>query len=276
MTNEEILKIYYEEYINGDSTIVIGKRHNIHYSTLRNRFIKLGLKLRSNKENSRKYFCNDNIFSNIDTPEKAYWIGFLSADGYISNVKGNGKKVGLALSIKDKGHLEKFKKFISATYPIHEYISSGFSCAKYCRIVVSSEKMFDDLCRIGIVENKTNVLNSPKNIPNNLLRYYILGYFDGDGSIFLNHSKYPFYSINIVGTDEICNFVNNFLLDNNIISNSAKIEKRNKEQMVSYIRFGGNNMVSKILEFLYDGIDKEVPLKRKYEMYIKCVNRIFD
>lgn len=46
--------------------------------------------------------------------------------------------------------------------------------------------------------------------------------------------------------------------------------------MVSYIRFGGNNVVSKILKFLYDGIDKEVPLKRKYKMYIKCVNRIFD
>ena len=276
MTDEEILKIYYEEYINGDSTIVIGKRYGIHYSTLRNKFIKLGLKLRSNKENSRKYFCNDNIFSNINTPEQAYWIGFLSADGYVSNAKGNNKKIGLALSVKDKTHLEKFKNFISATYPIHEYVSSGFSSNEYCRIVVSSDKMFDDLCRIGIIENKTSILDAPKNTPEKLLRYYILGYFDGDGPIYLSHAKYPFYCINIVGTNKICNFINKILLDNNIINKSAKLEKRKEDQIVSYIRFGGNNIVSKILGFLYDGIYEEVPLRRKYELYKKCVNRIFN
>ena len=29
-------------------------------------------------------------------------------------------------------------------------------------------------------------------------------------------------------------------------------------------------------DYLYDGIDEEVPLRRKYELYKKCVNRTFN
>ena len=276
MTDEEIIKIYNEEYLKGDSTIVIGNRYGIRYSTLRRMFLRLNLKLRSNKDNSRKYFCNDDIFHIIDTPEKAYWIGFLSADGYISNRNGKEKKVGLALSVKDLEHLEKFKSFISATYPIHKYMSSGFSESEYCRIVISSDSMYNDLVKNGVVEHKTNILKPPDTISRDLMKYYLLGYFDGDGSIYLNKGKYPFYSISIVATDAICMFVNDLLIENNIIDTPKKIEKRKKEHIVSYIRFGGNRIVSKILGFLYDGIDSSVPLRRKYELYIKCVNRNFN
>ena len=136
--------------------------------------------------------------------------------------------------------------------------------------------MYDDLIKNGIVEHKTNILKPPKTIPKGLMKYYILGYFDGDGSIFLNNYRSPFYTINITATDAICNFINNFLIENRIIDTPQKIEKRKKNQNVSYIRFGGNKIVSKILGFLYDGIDIDVPLKRKYELYIKCVNRIFN
>lgn len=271
-TDEEILCIYNEEYLNGYSTIKIGEKYDINPSLLRSKFLKLGLKLRSNKENSRKYHCDNTIFNMIDTIEKAYWIGFLSADGYISNC--GGKKVGLAL--KDRSHIEKFKKFISATYPIKTYRASGFSESLYYRILISSDLLFEDLKSHGIIEHKSNLLKPPDTIAFDLMKYYILGYYDGDGSIFLNKGKYPFYSINIVGTDEICNYINNYLLKNNVISVPAKLEKRKQGQIVSYIRFGGNIKVKTILDFLYDGIDCSIPLDRKYLLYKKCINRIFD
>lgn len=34
---------------------------------------------------ARKYNYNDNYFENIDTEEKAYWLGFIAADGSIVN-----------------------------------------------------------------------------------------------------------------------------------------------------------------------------------------------
>ena len=48
-------------------------------------------------------------FENIDTEEKAYWLGFLYADGYVN---ANEDKIELCLAEKDFHHLEKFKNFI--------------------------------------------------------------------------------------------------------------------------------------------------------------------
>ena len=36
----------------------------------------------------RKYNVNEQYFSDIDSPEKAYWLGFLSADGYVHQERG--------------------------------------------------------------------------------------------------------------------------------------------------------------------------------------------
>lgn len=49
---------------------------------------------------------NAHYFKFIDTKEKAYWLGFLCADGYISKTKYG--KLGIGLSVKDKVHLIKF------------------------------------------------------------------------------------------------------------------------------------------------------------------------
>lgn len=266
--------MYNSEYLSGDSTIVIGQRHKINPSTLRSRFVRLGLQLRSNKENSRKYQCNEDTFEKIDTPECAYWLGFLAADGYLLDKRE--KYVGLTLCAKDKEHIEKFKRFTDSTYPIHQYSSNGYSDEDYCRISIRSDKMWDDIVRYGVIPRKTNILKRPCGVPESLIRYFILGYYDGDGSIFVNHTRSPFYTISIVGTDEICDLINEVLLSNKIIDHPALKEKRKPEQVVSYIRFGGNKKVKRILDFLYNGISPDVPLKRKFALYKNCVNGIFE
>ncbi len=85
--------------------------------TIRDILVKNGVEMRSNKQNSRKYSVNDDYFSIIDTEEKAYWLGFIFADGYISNK--NGKRVGITLKSSDRDHIIKFAKAISATYPVN-------------------------------------------------------------------------------------------------------------------------------------------------------------
>ena len=71
------------------------------------------------KRERRIYQVNENYFESIDSDEKAYWLGFLSADGYIHEGRNT---ITLALQESDKVHIEKFKKAISATYPIKEII----------------------------------------------------------------------------------------------------------------------------------------------------------
>ena len=53
---------------------------------------------------------NRHIFDNIDNEEKAYWLGFIVADGYLNLDK---HMLRIKLGNKDKRHLIKFIKFIS-------------------------------------------------------------------------------------------------------------------------------------------------------------------
>lgn len=275
LSREETLELYNNYYVNGISSCKLAEMFGHTHKYYLNAFHKEGLEVRNNKINSRKYTVNHNYFNKIDSHEKAYWLGFIYADGYISST--NGKRFGLSLAIKDKEHLEKLKNCLESNYPVNEFEQHcGYSVgSKYCRLLISSDSIYDNLLKYGVYEHKTNILESP-NIDEQFYPSFILGYFDGDGSIFLNKAKFPFYSINIVGTDNILTFIHNYFLNNKLVDKNINIEKRKENQTVSYIRYGGNILVEKILDNLYTNINSDLPLKRKYNLYIKCKNREFD
>lgn len=112
------------------------------------------------------------------TPEAAYWIGFLSADG---SFESRGKiKVGLG--IKDKNHLLKLVKFINYIGSIREYENS-------IEISFMNKKIKQLMNEYDIKPNKT--YNPPKDIPyidSHLRLAYCIGFIDGDGSI-RNYNK---------------------------------------------------------------------------------------
>jgi hypothetical protein len=49
------------------------------------------------------------IFDTIDTPEKAYWLGFIVADGYLNMDK---HMLRIKIGNVDKDHLIKYIKFL--------------------------------------------------------------------------------------------------------------------------------------------------------------------
>ena len=60
-----------------------------------------------NKRASKSF--NIHYFDSIDTEEKAYWLGFLFADGAITQYN-HSYDIELSLKIDDKEHVEKFAK----------------------------------------------------------------------------------------------------------------------------------------------------------------------
>lgn len=151
----------------------------------------------------KKYSFNENYFEVINTEEKAYWLGFLYADGYV--VKNDIEKqyrVVLTLNENDTEHVELFRKCLDSNNPIRkvrtvlndkEYFSSQF--------YIYSKKMVNDLCNIGCVQNKSLILKPPI-IKDDLIRHFIRGYFDGDGSIYFD-KKRDRYIFSILGTKEV-------------------------------------------------------------------------
>jgi len=251
-------------YNSGLSTVKIGKILNIHYSRVRDILIRNGVTLRSNKINSRKYHVDHNYFKEIDNEEKAYWLGFIYADGYISSAE-KSKKIGISLSDVDKEHLQKFNKSINSDYPIKEYTSeSGYSVGnKYCRTLITSENLYDDLLRHGVYEHKSLILNPP-NITDDLKRHFIRGYLDGDGTISHNGNS---YYVGFVGTKMMLEWIYEYAKENNIKFN-FRIEKRKEECEAYSFKIHGYNAY-KFLEKIYS--DSSIYLNRKYRRYKEAI-----
>lgn len=258
-TLEKIKKLYAE----GHGAPAIGKILGI--STGRVSYqINKHIGARTCSEAARKYIYNLNFFENIDTEEKAYWLGFIYADGYISvNEEKYIHKLGISLSIKDFSHLEKFRKNINGNFPIKQYKGIGYKEIEYCRVILHGEKIVKDLISHGVVEHKTLILKAPK-IDENFIHHFIRGYFDGDGSITFTTSRKE-YGIKIVGTEEVLNYIKDFIHDKNI-AKIKKYYKRRESDTVSCIDFSGNNQVRKFLDEIYK--NATVFLDRKHNRYI--------
>lgn len=216
---------------------------------------------RSNKENSVKYFVNHHYFDEIDNRDKAYWLGFMYADGYIIK-NGNQKCVGVTLATKDRDHLEKMKSALDSTHPIHDYESKDGNL--YSKLLITSDRLFDSLEKLGCTERKTDILKFPLHyfVPKVYQQDFIRGYFDGDGSFSKNSPKAKLpYSIKICGTHELIE---------GIISASGieryHISKRHKNDSNNFtLEVCEANEVMKFANYMYRWT--RYAMTRKYERY---------
>ena len=234
-------------------------------------YIAKNIGCRTRSEAARKYSCNSDFFETIDTEEKAYWLGFMYADGYVSSAGVyNHGTVGISLNLCDYEHLEKFKKSMSATYPIKTYKSKNSynSSCEYCRLLIHNQKLYNDAIKQGIVEHKTNILTQPKITNENLVKDFIRGYFDGDGCVSKN-TKRNTYAIKILGTEDILNYIKEFIHKNNI-AQIKRYYKRKNSQTVSSLEFAGNNQTKRFLDIIYN--KSTIYLDRKYKRYIELCN----
>lgn len=111
--NEKLIIKMYLDGISGHKIAAsIGlKPHQVYYILKKN-----NIESRDNSINSKRFQFNENFFEIIDSEPKAYWLGFLFADGYVLT---NSNSFGLSLSTKDISHMEKFLKDISSNHKIN-------------------------------------------------------------------------------------------------------------------------------------------------------------
>lgn len=249
-----------------------GKRPSVIYGILK----RLGVELRrkititdEQKLSRRKYNVNDDYFENIDTDEKAYWLGFMYADGWVIT---NQDKLGITIAEVDREHLVKFKKAVQSESEIKTYVQkSGYANGeKYVRILITSKKMKADLVAHGVTEKKTDIITFPKHLDKNLYSSFIRGYYDGDGCLTYGGTQVngkKKFNIKIVGTDDM------LININKIFDTKVKLIKRHPERDTNNytITICGNVQVRRIMDYMYK--DCTVCLDRKYEKYLELVNQ---
>jgi hypothetical protein len=222
-----------------------------------------------------KKTCTRDFFNVIDTEEKAYWLGFIFADGYISYSEKNMKKgqlattycTGIKLKWSDREHLKKFNKSISGNYKVFKEINhpDGFrkQTTEAAKILVYSQQMYNDLNKY-FDRDKTYTAKFP-DIPENLIRHFIRGYFDGDGCLSLIDDK--IYIKFLGASKDFHEGLKEVLKNNNFIfTSNSKINLHGTEMY--YIFINRNLEKIKFLDWIYQ--DCNVYLDRKHEKYLNC------
>lgn len=254
MKNLDWEKLAFEFQTTSISLTEMGKRENVDRRTLAKHFKELGIEI-VNKQNRSKF--NEHIFDQIDSEEKAYWLGFIFADGYISSspIRKGVKSVyqfELSLGIKDIEHLNKFKRFM-------DYEKDIITDGNRCRFVVTNKYLWTLLNELGCTPNKSLSLTFP-DIPQNLVKHFIRGYFDGDGCISRHvHNTCVTPHIELLGTKQM---LEQILLYSNI-SAKYKHDKRHSEETWS-LEWSKQEGID-FINYLYQ--DCSIYLDRKYELY---------
>ena len=179
---KEEIDLMVELYNQGYSAAAICKQIPYAPHTILDKLRKRGVEIRS-RAGYKKPF-NENYFENIDTEKKAYFLGFLMADGCVYERKKSQPCMSFQLKSSDKYILEELKKELDTDNTIDYYAPKDHSSLRIC-----STKIVNDLFKYGIVYRKTGYEKFPKDlIPENLINHFVRGFFDGDGWVTLTKS----------------------------------------------------------------------------------------
>ena len=197
----------------------------------------------------RKYFIKDDFFKSLDSELSSYWLGYLMADGYVSENKNE-----IILTSKDKITIENFQKDLNTNYPI------TIKQSKYYSIVIISKLIKKDLIRIGCTPRKTFTLQFPC-VPMKVINHFIRGYFDGDGSIWYDSQ------VNSLRSEFLGTY--NFLLEiKNQINLNSKANILPKGNIYRY-SVSGNNLNTTLKQYLYKDATRYLERKKeRFEKYL--------
>ena len=222
---------------------------------------KYGIKRKKSRLNMSKLSIDIDYFKTIDTPKKAYWLGFITADGSIN--KNNNK---LTIICKDLEILEKFKTDIKSEHKISNFNYHDKRTDKTYyeySIQITNELFVNNIIEKGITNKKSDKCEFPK-IEEELYSYFIAGLFDGDGSVSLYGINKNRLRCNLISTKEILNFINEFLKEKYQITSVKMFSiTKNKNNVFKQHWYKDS---SKFLNFIYQG-NKEIYLTRKYKIY---------
>lgn len=261
---ESIKEQVISEYLTDKkSTFVsLGKKYNISDRTVSNWIQEKGIR---KKQSSGKISnCNENYFENIDGPNKAYLLGFITADGAVTG-KRNYEPNTCSIEVKDTdADILLFAR--QEINPDAKLIDCYYNKKTNKKVSFSSKKLCDDLKKYGVVKNKSKIIKEvPIDlIPKNLLPFYFRGLIDGDGCIHKN------------GAVSIYSGSKDFIISiQKTLCKEANVKQLGIYKGTSYfISWSSKTDREKIYNYLYkDKLEKTYYYKRKHD---RLFNSLYD
>lgn len=262
MRTQDYLDKYYqakELYLQGELSLTqISKQLEIDRGSLSKNLKEDGIIIHNRQNEPR---MNQFFFDKIDSEEKAYWLGFLYADGAIGS-SNNGIEV--SLKSDDITHLQKFASSLGF---IDKHI---YQDDIRCRLNFQNKHLHSQLINLGCCPKKSLILTFPskEQVPKEFVPHFVRGYIDGDGSVMIgkNHRGERIVPrLSILGTKD-------FLIE--LVAQMGWKQNRISHPSGAYQVEWGGRYVFSYLEVLYQ--DATIYLDRKYQRFLYLQNVFAD
>lgn len=255
---QEIIQSYYK-----NTGRVLAEKYNVSISKIHQIWSQAGLFGKT----ARVYTLDENYFQTINTDDKAYWAGFIAADGCIYQPKDTRQDMlSISLKLADIHHLEKFASSIKTDKKISIVENSSRKGYFFCNLQLSSNKISQDLQKINILPRKTYNPKMPI-ISKELVPAFLRGYFDGDGSISrtIQENKLYAVSVTLVGFNPLITQLKE-IIESYGIRMGITFDTKGKYTHPGFCTIYCKNKKDKnnFLHLIYD--DATIYLDRKYEL----------
>ena len=255
--SEEQIQDSKNKYLQGTALIQLQNEYHISYERLV-MIVKDCEKISSAKRLNPN--LKENYFEQIDSSDKAYWLGWLISDGTITYQPEKTKyQLELTIQKRDEAILHKLEEDLGVENKIYPFEK------KYVRFSLGCKKMIQDLVNLGITQNKTFTVKIPfEKIESQYYPDLIRGLFDGDGgfSVYVRTTGQKCQELSFCGNEFVITWIQETLLQQipNLTPNSIT-----KENSIKRIRWSSQKDINLIKQYLYQNHNNHY-LERKYNL----------
>ena len=204
----------------------------------------------------------DTNFFNIWTNSMSWVLGFLYADGWLSTNNS------FHIELKNKQTIQKIKIL---TQHKNKIIKIRKKTRIYYRLSFTNKKAYNDLIQLGLTPKKSWIMKFPK-VPNNYLRNFIMGYFEGDGCFYYIKNYYNNeYEGNLMTSFTSCSLDFLKVLEEKLSKLGFNPQKtfQNSKKTAFELRISGCNFP----KWLYQNYE-EIYSKQKYNKFVNIQNKL--
>lgn len=231
--------------------------------------------MQSLTEINRTYTIDETYFGQIDTQEKAYWLGFLWADGCISKTtpRASGpNRLRIAQKWSEIDHLMRFQAAIQSNYPIKQIRHPNNRLV--AQLDINCRPLCEQLQKLGY-DVKTKRVQIPA-IDQKLLPHFMRGYFDGDGALSIYHQTIKKWTIpkqewSLTGNKTLMHEMKGVLTKYAGVTSTVSIKYYKKSPDSATVRYGKKEDIAKLYNYLYT--DATIYLETKHRKFIEFFSR---